>query len=303
MFGKFPIIILFLCMFIPHINIKAEQNINIVKFTENTKIKKDAEYLYKKINDFLLKYKDIPPERFDDICKDYMTKSVTTTVKLLNKKDFEEKSKNSIVLYRSISEKQFADNLKKGIIYMSTNVRNVRGMGIYTTTSLECAKSFSDKTDSKTIIKMLMPKIDVKILENEYLEKLKEVIRTIYPEEYGNFHEKNKQNYIFDSAKKLLDEKFNKAYQKIEREKIKNINEQKRLLDELREQLEKDPIVVNRKRYFKENKASIFYNSGLLTGLLSFDVLHSVDSLREDVEYTENEYLIVEPKILSVLND
>ena len=125
---------------------KLSPNIYASKFTSDAAVAYKSECLYKKINDFLLEYKDVPPEKFDDICKEYMTKN-TTTVKLLSEKDFEEKSKDSIVLYRGINENQFADNFKKGIIYMPSNAKNVRGMGIYTTTSLECAKRYSDKTD------------------------------------------------------------------------------------------------------------------------------------------------------------
>ena len=281
---------------------KLSPNIYASKFTSDAAVAYKSECLYKKINDFLLEYKDVPPEKFDDICKEYMTKN-TTTVKLLSEKDFEEKSKDSIVLYRGINENQFADNFKKGIIYMPSNAKNVRGMGIYTTTSLECAKRYSDKTNPKTIVKMLMPKTDIKVLEDEYLEKLKEIIRHTHPEDFGMFLEDNKENYIFDSASELLKEKLGEVFQKIEREQIEDPDEQYRLFNEVCEQLKKHPIIINRKRYFKENKASVFYNSGLLCKLLGFDVLHSTDYLSDNVGIKEEEYLIVEPKILSVLNE
>lgn len=301
-FRKLTMIILSVCMFVPYLAVNAEQNTNIIESRESFALKEDAEYLYKKINDFLLEYKDVSPEKFDDICKEYMTKN-TTTVKLLSEKDFEEKSKDSIVLYRGITEKQFADNLKKGIIYMPSNIKNVRGMGIYATTSLECAKRYSDKTDPKTVVKMLMPKTGVKVLEDEYLEKLKEIIRRTHPENFGMFSANNKENCIFDSAAELLNEKFGEVFQKIEREQIEDPDEQYRLFNEVGEQLKKHPIMINRKRYFKENKASVFYNSGLLCKLLGFDVLHSTDYLSDNTEIKEEEYLIVEPKVLSVLND
>lgn len=281
---------------------KLAPNIYATKSVSDSAIEYKAEYLYKKINDILLKYKDVPPEKFDDVCKEYMVKDIAS-LNLLNKKDFEEKSKNSIILYRGINEKQFADSFKKGIIYMPSNIRNVRGMGIYATTSFECAKYYSDKNDPQTIIRMLIPKSKIKILEDEYLEKLKEKIRTMHPEEYGDFSKENKENYIFDSALGLLNEKFGELFEKIDREQIKDPDEIMRLQNELGEQLKKDPIIVNRKRYFKENKASVFYNSGLLTKLLGYDVLHSIGSLRDNIEIMEEEYLIVEPRILSILNE
>ena len=299
---KLAIMIFSFCVFIPHLAVNAEQNTNIIEFSESSELKEDAEYLYKKINDFLLEYKDVSPEKFDDICKEYMTKN-TTTVKLLSEKDFERKSNDSIILYRGVSEKQFADSFKKGIIYFPPNTRNMRGMGIYTTTSLECAKRYSDKTDPKTVVKMLMPKTDVKVLENEYLEKLKEIIRRTHPKEFGMFSKSNKKNCIFDSATEFICEKFGEVFHKIRKEQIEDLNEKKRLFNEVGKQLRKHPIVVNRKKYFKENKASVFYNSGLLCKLLGFDVLHSVDYLRSFVKMKEEEYLITNPKILSVLND
>ena len=303
---KLSIVIFSVCMFIPQLVVKAEQNTNIIEYTESSELKKDAEYLYKKINDFLLEYKDVSPEKFDDICKEYIAKDITS-VNLLNKNDFEEKFKDNIVLYRGLNEKHFADDFKKGIIYLPSNTRNVRGIGIYTTTSLSCAKRYSDKNDSKTIVKMLIPKSGVKILENEYLERLKEIIRRTHPEEFGLFSKESKESYIFDSMSEYLNEQFSKVFEKIEKEKINSVDEQQRLLDELGEQLKKAPtyqkLKTNRKRYFKENKASVFYNSGLLTKLLGFDVLHTIDYLSDMIDHKEEEYLVINAKVLSVLGN
>ena len=102
-----------------------------------------------------------------------------------------------------------------------------------------------------------------------------------------------------------LNEQFSKVFEKIEKEKINSADEQQRLLDELGKQLKKDPtyqkLKTNRKRYFKENKASVFYNSGLLAKLLGFDVLHTIDYLSDMIDYKEEEYLVVNAKVLSVL--
>jgi len=233
-----------------------------------------------------LEYKNIPPKEFDNICKEYMAKDAKS-VELLDTKDFEKKSEDGIVLYRGVSEKQFADNFKNGIVYFPSSTCNVRGIGIYTTTSLECAKQCSDKSNPKTIIKMLIPKTGLKNLKNKYLEKLKEIIRHKHPEEFGMFSEGNKENFIFDSASKLLKEKFDEAFEKIQKEQIEDPDEQDRILNEAEEKIRKDPIIANRKRYFKENKASVFYNSGLLTKLLEFDALHSIDYLSSNIKYKE----------------
>lgn len=303
---KLTIIILAVCMFIPHLTVSAKLYANPTEFLEDSIINDNAEHLYKKINDFLLEYKDVLPEKFDDVCKEYIAKDITP-VNLLNEKDFEEKSKDNIILYRGLNEKHFADNFKKGIIYLPSNTKNVRGMGIYTTTSFSCAKRYSDKNNSETIVKMLIPKSKVKILENEYLEKLKEIIRKTHPEEFGAFSKENKESYIFDSMSEYLNKQFSKVFKKIENEKINNPDEQQRLFDELGEQLKKDPtcqeLTDNRKRYFKENKASVFYNSGLLTKFLGFDVLHSIDYLSDTVDYKEEEYLVINANVLSILDN
>lgn len=298
--------VLSICVCNPHLNVKAISSANTIESLDNSAMKNEAENLYKKINDFLLEYKDVPAEKFDDVCREYMAKDVRS-VNLLSRKDFEEKSKSSIVLYRGLDEKCFVDNFKRGIIYLPSNTKNVRGIGIYTTTSLDCAKRYSDKNNSETIVKMLMPKSKVKILENEYLEKLKEIICSTHPEEFGAFFKENKEDYILDFAAKFLNDKFGKVFEKIEQEQIEDFNEQQRLLDELVEELKKDPVYqelkANRKRYFKENKASVFYNSGLLTKLLGFDVLHSIDYLSDTVDYKEEEYLIINSRVVYILND
>ena len=303
MFKKLTIIIFSACMFIPHVAAKSEQNINtIMKSYKSSTLKKDAEHLYKKINNFLLKYKNVPPEKFDDICKEYLSENMAA-VKLLSEEDFKEKSKDSIVLYRGINEKQFADSFKKGIIYWPPSIRNIRGTGIYTTTSFECAKQYSDKSNPETIVKMLVPKTGIKVLKNEYLEKLKDIICKTHSTEFGMFSENNKENYIFDSASEFLNKKFGEVNKKIKKEHIDDPNKQLRLFSELLKQLKKGPIMVNRKRYFKESKAYVFYNSGLLTKLLGFDALCSMDYLSNFVGIKKEEYLIVNPKILSILND
>ena len=105
-------------MFLPHLTVSAKSNEKSIETLENSTIKNDAERLYKKINDFLLEHKDISPEQFDDVCMNYIAKN-NTVVNLLNKNDFDEKSKCSIVLYRGFSEKHPADNFKKCKVYLT----------------------------------------------------------------------------------------------------------------------------------------------------------------------------------------
>ena len=104
-----------------------------------------------------------------------------------------------------------------------------------------------------------------------------------------------------------LNEQFSKVFEKIEKEKINSPDDQQRLLDELGEQLKKSPtyqeLKANRKRYFKENKASVFYDSGLLAKLLDFDVLHSIDYLSDIDDYKEEEYLVINANVLSILDN
>lgn len=102
----------------------------------------DAEFLYSKINEFLVIYKDVNPEMFDDVCKEFMDGTIPET-NLLSKEDFEKKSKRNIVLYRGVKNKKYADEFKQGKVYLSCWI--VRGSGVYATTSLRCAKSYANK--------------------------------------------------------------------------------------------------------------------------------------------------------------
>ncbi len=292
-------------IFIPNFIVCAQPiNTQIFQNYNELKIENHTEELYKKISDFLNEYKDIPPEKFDDICIKYMKKDLKP-LKIINNKEFQEKSKENIILYRGINQKRFANDFKNGIVYFPPNDRNVNGTGIYTTTSLDCAKDYSGGDLSGAVVKMLIPRTGIKILENQYLEKLKDIIRRNHKDEFGDFTSENKQNYIFDSMQEYIDEQSKKIIEKYE--KIENQDEYKRLVDEALGKIKKDPnfqiLKDSRKRYFKNNKAAIFYNSGLLAKLLGFDILYSIDYLRNFVGYKEEEYLIVNPEILSILND
>ena len=60
-------------------------------------------------------------------------------------------------------------------------------------------------------------------------------------------------------------------------------------------------LIAERKKYYKSNKAYVWFNSGLLTKLMGFDILYTTGSLRDFFVGTEDEYLIVNPNILNVL--
>ena len=303
-FKKLAVIAFAFAMFVPNFSASSKLNITTLKTLDETLMISQAEELYNKINDFLIQNKDVPTEEFDAFCCAFMVKN-SHHMQPLNTEEFEEKSKNSVIVYRGVSKKQFADDLKSNIIYFSSNIRNVRGSGIYTTTSLDCAKHFSDINNSETVVKMLLPKTEVKILENEYLENLKAILRNTHEDEFGEFTPDKKLNNIFDSMAKYLDEQFREVTKKCE--EIEDLNEQQKLIDKVFEKLELDPVYqelkATRKMFFKTNKAALFYNSGLLTKLLGFDALHTVDCLRDFVNFKEEEYLVVNPKILSVLNN
>ncbi len=303
---------LFLGLFVPGFYASSNLSIETVINSEENKIEKQAEELYKKIKSFLSECEDISPENFDKFCAEWMIKNLNY-IKILDKKNFDNESKYSTILYRGVDNKKFANEFKSGKIYFPLNFENVRGTGIYTTTCLECAKSFSDTTDFGTIIKMLMPKTEVKILENEYLEKLKEIICNNHKEEFGEFVSKDRYDYIYDSLKDYLDEAFKKEINKKYDEMLNHLSDkdnsaqEEDFLNEVIAKVEKDPeyqkLKPSRKIFFKTNKAALFYNSGLLTTLLGFDVLHTIDYLRDFVNFKEEEYLIVNPQILSILKD
>ena len=215
-------------------------------------IQYQAEKLYKTMNNFLAENKDVSPKKFDVICRNLISKNVPSK-NLLNKFDFEKKSNPGLVLYRGLNKKEFAKNLKAGNVYIGSNAKNLFGMGIYTTDSLSVAKIYSDKKSSSTVVKMLMPTSDIKVLENKHLEKLKNIICTKHSDEFGEFFKKSKQTFINKNSENNL---------------------------------------------FKNNKAALFYNSGLLTKLLGFDCLH-VSTSR--LEHNTSEYLIVKTDNLYIL--
>lgn len=263
----------------------------------------DSEKLYVQIKNFLEINKDVLPEEFDSVCAKYISGNNNDAI--LNGME-DEKSENSMILYRGFSNKKYAEEFKKGKYFIS--VWNVRGSGIYTTTSIDCAKSYSDEKIPETLVKVEIKANKVKILENDYLEDLKKLIIKNHSEEFGEFDFKTKENYIYDNLKDYLDEAFKETCKKCE--ELLNLhlsdedylNQEQKLLNEKSKQLEKDPVYqklrAERKKYYKTNKSYVWFNAGLLTKLMEYDALHSIDFLRDFVNFKEEEYLIVNPYIL-----
>lgn len=257
----------------------------------------DAEILYTKINDFLSEHGDIEPEKFDNFCRNYMA---TSNFKSLENKESYE---NNIVLYRGVSDKKFAEEFKNGKVFIGSNLTNVRGSGIYTTSDLDLAKSYTDKASPECIIKIIISKNNTKILENNYLGKLQYIIMQNHPKEFGEFQSKVKNDYIFDSMKDYLDKQTELILE--ECKKIKDPKTQNKLFEEKLAKLNEDPtfkkLNAQRKKYFKTNKSYVWYNSGLLTKLLGFDALHSFDYLSDFINSRQDEYLIVNTSVLNII--
>ncbi len=269
----------------------------------------DAELLYTRMTEFLSKNNDVTPEKIDDVCKEIIGSKIPES-NLLSKQDFEEKSVGNTVLYRGVENKSYADEFRNGKVFISC--WNVRGSGIYTTTSLDCAKSFASKQKpDDTLIKAFFSKDNVKTLNNDYLEKLKELIIKRHSEEFGEFENKSKNEYIFDNLNEYVEKASADMYKKIDELISMNLSEEdyvkeeEKVLKEFGDKLKKDPMCqklrAERKRYYKSNKAYVWFNSGLLTKLMGFDILYTNGSLRDFFVGTEDEYLIVNPNILNVL--
>ena len=275
------------------------------------KIDDDAEILYTKMKRFLSDYSDVNPEEFDDVCRQFMSGKIPET-NLLGKQDFEEKSKNNIVLYRGVSNKEYADRFKQGEVFLSR--WNVRGSGIYTTTSLGCAKLYANKINpDDALIKLFILRGNTKILDNKYLEKLKEIIIKKHGEEFGEFEGKHDNEYIFDSMASYINRSFAEIYINVMFELSEmNLSDEEYLnkemelfnekIDKLKSGLIYQKFLSKRKKYYTSNKAYVWFNSGLLTKLMGFDVLYTYGSLRENYSAgNEEEYLVVNPNVLNVL--
>lgn len=76
-------------------------------------------------------------------------------------------------------------------------------------------KNYSNKKHPNTLIKMFIKQNEVKILENTYLEKIKNTIIEKHFDEFGEFPNKDNEYYIFDNLQKFVNEYFSEVYKKI----------------------------------------------------------------------------------------
>lgn len=265
---------------------------NSTTYAEGTQVEKDAEVLYYKIHEFLDATKDCAPEDFEKVCVDYMLEN-SDSLTVLDKDAFEAQTKSDLRLYRGVPKKEFADDFKSGNIYIGGGLR---GKGIYTTTSLDCAIRYTDEVGE--VINLAMNK-DAKVVEMPYLEEVLLKMREMHPEEF-TFDD---ENVMFDSMqgwfeaniKKYLKDDYPKYLDgTLSEEKMKS------LTTRIEENEEFQRLSKVRKRYYKDKKAAVFYNCGLSARLLGYDALHSIDFLRNFVSEKEEEYLILNAGVLAV---
>lgn len=229
----------------------------------------------------------------------------------MNENDFEEKSKDNLILYRGMENSNISNDFFNGKVYLSMNTNNIRGTGIYTTTSKECAEYYSDGSPF-TLAKMFISKENSKILENDRLQEIKNIIKGNHPDEFSRFDGKNRDTFINDSARSYFDDRFNEEVKLWAKEKgieaskeeiIAKLDENS--LKEMSEKIKNDPetqkVLSKREKFFEDPESFCWYNDGLLTFLLGYDVLHSYKYLRDFHNSKEDEYLVINPKVLNIL--
>lgn len=266
----------------------------------------DAEKLYVEIKKFLEINKDVLPEKFNDVCIKYILKNNSSTT-LDNTNG--NQSDDSIILYRGFRNKKYVEEFNQGKYFLF--LWNTRGSGIYTTTNIDCAKFYSNEEGPETLIKMTINKNEVKILENDYLEKLKELIIENHGEEFGEFNSNVEQYYVFDNLQPYINCAFKETREKLEElsnlhlSKEDYLNQEKKIINEGCKPIKENPVYQQLrpkwKRYYTTNKSHVWFNSGLLTKLMGYDALHSIDYLRKFATSKEEEYLIVNTSVLNIL--
>ncbi|MDR0614681.1 MAG: hypothetical protein LBF82_01780 [Lactobacillales bacterium] len=262
------------------------------QFFVNADVTEDAERLYTLINEFLRINQECSSENFEDVCRQYLLAN-SPRPRILGREEFVQNSRNKIILYRG-TKKKYADEFKLGQVYIAKNTRNVRGCGIYTTGNLACAELFANTPDG--IITMFIDDKS-KLLRSDYLEEIKNIMIAQHKSEFAECVASNRSNSIYDSASEYISEYMSMWA-------IKNGGcDTFEKLQQVGESLSKDSkfIELNRHRkiYFKDKRTALFYDSGMLTKLLGYDVLGTEeydDELGVDIQ----EYLVVNPFILTI---
>ena len=266
-------------------------------FAEGSKIDEDARILYHKVDKFLEDNKNCSPEDFDKVCCDYiLTRSRPLRLEAKDMFRFREAA-SGIALYRGISDKKFAQEMKSGKIYIANGVKNARGSGIYATPDFDCAARYAT-LKGEVVAMFLAP--EARILENSYLEELKQKLISMDPQRFTFSH----KDLIYDSLEPWITQQF-KLYFKEDYDKFSSGEMcDWKLMDSALDQVKKHPdypaLVANRKRYYLNKAAAVFNNSGLLARFLDFDVLHSKDFLWDSLEEKDEEYLVLDAGVLTV---
>ena len=252
----------------------------------------DAELLYTKIIEFLDKHIDDKPEGFDKVCSDYV-KDNSGPIRVMEKDKFDCETSSEIKLYRGVTKKEYADDLKNGHIYISGNdlTINVSGSGIYTTDNRERTEAYVG--DTGEVINLSL-KQSARVIDRTYLEKIKNIMCQKHPDEFKQSQEIDQYNL---TAEGKWNHDYLKSYFKEDYDKLDSLPKSR--IDEafkkMREELSKQSFYG--KNYYLDKKDAIFYNSGLLARLLGYDVLYTDMSLEN---YENHEYLIVNAGVLAV---
>lgn len=257
--------------------------------TEEQKIL-DAENLYIKINDFLKNNENCAPEDFEKVCCEYI-KSKSKPIAVLGEDDFINQSVGHQLIYRGFSEKHFADDLKQGKVYVGLNTMNVRGNGIYTSSNEKCASLFAK--NSACLVKLFFDNSS-KILNSDYLKEIKRIMCERHPKEFDYILNSTKMDLcvspLDDYLRKIL-EGYN------DDEWFQKLNELKSTNDPVLQELR-----TKKTRYFKDKKAALFYNDGLIANLLGYDILYT-NEFDNELSVDIQEYLVLNYGVLKVCNN
>lgn len=261
-------------------------------YAEDTPEEIEARILYTKIQEFLTSNENCEPENFDEVCTNYIRQNFGSLT-VLDKEPFDIQTKSDIVVYRGVSKKAYADNFKLGNIYIGNGLR---GKGIYTTTSLGCAVHYTEGTGE--IMTFAINK-NAKIIDWPYFEKVLTKMQELHTGEF-DFDD---NDLIYDSMREWLETKAKEYF----KERYSNYldgtitqEEFNSFLTSTKQSEEYQILSKSRKKYYKDKKAAIFYNSGLLAKLLGYDAIRSIDYLSTFANEKEEEYLILNASVLTL---
>ncbi len=286
---------------------------------KTTSKQKEADLLYEKINKFLSDNKNVSPEIFEDVCIKYM-QSNSGKPNLLTENVFNKKAKNKIILYRGFNGenfKKYIEKFKQGELYIGKNIDNVRGNGIYTTSNYKCAQQFA--SNKNAIVTMFLNNTN-NILENKYLEELKDIMVKKYNSEFNYILKLEKVDFLYNPINYLVTEYLfkeyvpdfdvNKLYELNFKEIVKleekllptEVLNDMEVWDKIAEKAKNDSRydeLKQQKKYFKDKKAALYYNSGLMAKLLGYDVLHT-DEYDDELKVDIQEYLILNSDVITI---